>query len=104
MVIIFTDENFEEGVLRSSLPVIVDFYADWCKPCKLMAAVVEEISNEFEVKLKAGKVNVEDSRAIAAMWGIKSLPTVLLFKNGEVVDKAIGAVQKTVLVEKINLL
>lgn len=103
MVKTFTDNNFEDEVLKSSIPVLVDFYADWCGPCKIISVVVDDISGEYEGDLKVGKLNVEENRAIWATYGIKSLPTVLLFKNGEVAQKSIGAVQKADLIEKISL-
>jgi len=103
MILEFIDENFNAEVLESSLPVIVDFYADWCAPCKLLSPIIEEISNEYVGKVKVGKVNINDNRTISFTYGIKSIPTVLFFKNGEVVQKVIGAVQKADLIEKVNL-
>ncbi|WP_024834429.1 thioredoxin [Ruminiclostridium josui] len=103
MVTVFTDENFEKEVLESSIPVLVDFYSNKCAPCKLILSVVDEISCEYEGELKVGKVNVEENRATWAVYGIKALPTVLLFKKGEVAEKVIGAVQKDIFIEKINL-
>jgi thioredoxin 1 len=103
MVINFTDDNFDDEVIKTSLPVIVDFYADWCGPCKIISPIIEEISNEYEGKLKVGKVNINDNRATSFTYGIKSIPTVLFFKNGKVAQKVIGAVQKDELIEKVNL-
>lgn len=102
MVLEFIDENFNTEVLESSLPVLVDFMQIGA-PCKLLSPIIEEISNEYVGKYKVGKVNINDNRAISFTYGIKSIPTLLFFKNGEVIQKVIGAVQKVDLIEKVNL-
>lgn len=104
MAIAVNDSNFEEVVLKSEQPVLVDFWAEWCGPCKMMLPIVEEISTEFEGKLTVAKVDVDSSQATAAKFGIRNIPTILFFKGGNVVDKQVGAVPKNSLVEKINKL
>lgn len=95
MAIHFTDENFNEEVLASNIPVLVDFYADWCGPCKMLAPVIETLANEQEGKVKVGKLNVDDAPETAQKYGIMSIPTLLYIKNGEVVNKTVGVVSKT---------
>ena len=95
MAIHFTDENFNEEVLASDIPVLVDFYADWCGPCKMLAPVIETLATEQEGKVKVGKLNVDDSPETARKYGIMSMPTLLYIKNGEVVNKTVGVVSKT---------
>ncbi|NOX97565.1 MAG: thioredoxin [Nitrospirae bacterium] len=97
-----TDANFKEEVLESGLPVLVDFWAFWCAPCRMVAPVIEEVAKEYEEQLKVCKVNVDEALATASEYGIKSIPTLAIFKNGQVVEKVIGAVPKTVLGEKIK--
>jgi thioredoxin 1 len=91
MECIFTTENFEEEVLKSELPVLVDFYADWCGPCKMMAPVVEEIAEKFEGRLKVGKCNTDENMQLAQKYRIVSIPAFKIFKNGEVTNTLIGA-------------
>ncbi|MGN0173016.1 MAG: thioredoxin [Acutalibacteraceae bacterium] len=93
--IIVTEDNFEQEVLKSDLPVLVDFWATWCGPCMMLAPVVEEIAEEYEGKIKVGKVNVDEQPVLAAQFGITSIPTLLLFKNGEVSNQSIGLVSKS---------
>lgn len=102
MAIVVNDSNFEEIVLKSEHPVLVDFWAEWCGPCKMMMPIVEDLSNEFAGKLTVAKVDVDSSPGTAARFGIRNIPTILFIKGGEVVDKQVGAVPKTSLVEKIN--
>lgn len=104
MAIAVNDSNFEEVVLKAEQPVLVDFWAEWCGPCKMMLPIVEEISKEFEGKITVAKVDVDSSQGTAAKFGIRNIPTILFFKDGSVVDKQVGAVPKASLVEKINKL
>lgn len=102
MAISVNDSNFEEIVLKSELPVLVDFWAEWCGPCKMMLPIVEEIATEFEGKLLVVKVDVDSCQGTAGRFGIRNIPTILFFKGGNVADKQVGAVPKNSLVEKIN--
>lgn len=97
-----TDENFEDLVLKSSVPVIVDFWAPWCGPCRMIAPLIDEISDEYGDKLLCVKLNTDDSAGVANKYGIRSIPTVLLFKDGERVDTIIGAVPKNTLTRTIE--
>ncbi|MCH7926936.1 MAG: thioredoxin [Deltaproteobacteria bacterium] len=92
---VFSDENFENEVLNSETPVLVDFWAPWCGPCRIIAPVVEELSETYEGKLKVGKLNVDDNQKTSMKFGIRSIPTLLVFKDGEVAEQIIGAVPKT---------
>lgn len=98
----FNDSNFEQEVLKSDIPVLVDFYADWCGPCKMMAPVVDELAAEYEGKVKVGKLNVDESSAAAAKYRVMSIPTFIVFKNGEAVDTLVGAVSKKELEAKLS--
>ena len=89
-----THENFEEEVLRSQLPVLVDFYADWCGPCRMLSPVMEEIANEFAGKIKVCRVNADEQTKLAARYRINALPTVIAFRNGERVDSSVGVKTK----------
>lgn len=100
--ITLTNENFSEEVLNSALPVLVDFWATWCGPCRMIAPVVEEIANEYDGKLKVGKVNVDDCGELAREYGIKNIPTLLIFKNGEVAETSVGYKTKDALSEIID--
>ena len=90
MEITITSENFEQEVLKSDLPVLVDFWATWCGPCMMLAPIVEEIAEEYQGKIKVGKVNVDEEGALAMQFGIQSIPTLLYFKGGKLVDTKIG--------------
>jgi len=96
------DINFNKEVLESSVPVLVDFWAPWCAPCRLVAPVLEEIAEEYAGRLKVVKLNTDENPAVAMKYNIMSIPTLLLFKNGEVVDETIGAVPKHVIVNNLN--
>lgn len=94
MAMEFTTANFEQEVLNSEVPVLVDFWATWCMPCKMLAPVIEELAEEANGAYKVGKVDVDASPSIAAQFGIMNIPTVLLFKNGQVAGRSVGAVPK----------
>lgn len=91
----FTGENFEKEVLTSDVPVFVDFYADWCGPCKMMAPVVEKLAEKYEGKLKVGKCNVDEENELAGRYRVMSIPTMIIFVNGEVRETIVGAVSQT---------
>jgi len=97
------DTNFKQEVLDESLPVLVDFWAEWCGPCRMIGPVVEELATEYQGKLKVCKVDVDQAPNTASEYGVMSIPTIAIFKNGEVVDKLVGAVPKASLVEKIEV-
>ncbi|MBV7441481.1 thioredoxin [Weeksellaceae bacterium TAE3-ERU29] len=101
MALEITDNNIKE-VLNTDLPVLVDFWAEWCGPCRMVGPTVDEISKEFEGKAVVGKVNVDNNPDTAAEYGIRNIPTILFFKNGEVVDKVVGVVPKEQLVQKLE--
>lgn len=98
----FTAANFDKEVLQSEVPVLVDFYADWCGPCKMMAPVVEELAKAYEGKVKIGKCNIDDEMEIAQRYNVMSIPTFIIFKGGEAVDTKVGAMSKDELANKIN--
>ncbi len=88
--IVITKDNFEKEVLNSDIPVLVDFWATWCGPCRMLAPIIEEIAKEYDGKAKVGKVNVDEEEALAIKFGIASIPTVLVFRGGEITDKLVG--------------
>lgn len=96
-----TDTNFDE-IINSDKPVLVDFWAEWCGPCKMIGPLVEEIAGEYEGKAVVGKVDVDANPQVSAKFGIRSIPTLLFFRNGEIVDKQVGAVPKNVLAQKLD--
>jgi len=90
----FTDDNFEAEVLKSSAPVLVDFWATWCAPCKAIAPIVEELAESYAGRIKIGKVNVDENQATPGQYGVRGIPTLVLFKDGKVVDQLVGAVPR----------
>lgn len=102
MALELTDANFDELVLKSDKPVLVDFWAEWCGPCRMVGPSVEEIAKEYEGKAVVGKVNVDTNPGISMQFGIRNIPALLYFKNGQVVDKQVGAVPKSILANKLE--
>jgi thioredoxin 1 len=102
MALTITDANFEELVLKSEKPVLIDFWAEWCGPCRVVGPVVEELAHDYEGKAVVGKVDVDSNPNISMQFGIRNIPTLLFFKNGQVVDKQVGAVPKNVLAAKLD--
>ncbi|MBU0474038.1 MAG: thioredoxin [Bacteroidetes bacterium] len=98
----FTDGNFEVEVLKSELPVIIDFWAAWCAPCRMIAPIIEDLANSYEGRVKVGKLDVDTNQQTAIKYGVRSIPTVLIIKNGQVADTIIGAVSKATFVDKIE--
>ncbi len=102
MVYKFDESNFDAEVLQSDIPVFVDFYADWCGPCKMMSPVIDKLAEEYEGKIKVGKVNVDENGDLAVKYGIMSIPNMVFFKNGEVADRVVGAIPKPAMKEKFE--
>lgn len=102
MALEITDANFEELVLKSDKPVLVDFWAEWCGPCRMVGPIVEELSKEYDGKAVVGKVNVDHNADISTKYGIRNIPTLLVFKNGEVVEKQVGIAPKNLLANKLD--
>ncbi|MDI9509727.1 MAG: thioredoxin [Bacillota bacterium] len=100
----FTDMNFKKEALEADMPVLVDFYADWCGPCKMMAPVIDELAKEYEGKVKIGKLNVDDNPETARQYRVMTIPTLIIYKNGELVDTVVGVVAKNALKEKLDAL
>jgi thioredoxin 1 len=102
MTIEVTDGNFEEVVINSEMPVLVDFWAEWCGPCRMVGPLVKEIGQEYEGRAKVAKLDVDSNPEVSAKFGIRNIPTILYFKNGKIVDKQVGAVPKNVISSKLE--
>jgi len=102
MAVEITDANFEEVVMKSEVPVVVDFWAEWCGPCRQIGPSIEEMSKEYEGKAIIGKVNVDNNPGVSSKFGIRNIPTILFVKNGEIADKSVGAVPKQQLTSKLD--
>ena len=98
----FTDQNFEEEVLKSEKPVLVDFWAEWCGPCRMMAPAVESVATDYAGRAKVGKLNVDENQSVAGRYNIRSIPTLLLFKNGQIQDQLVGAKPKDVIAKLLD--
>jgi thioredoxin 1 len=104
MALELTDSNFDEIVIKSDKPVIVDFWAEWCGPCRMVGPIVNEVGEDFKDKAVIGKLDVDSNPEITMRFGIRNIPTILFFKNGEVADKQVGAVPKSAIVSKLEAL
>ncbi|MFQ5867736.1 MAG: thioredoxin [bacterium] len=102
MEIVVNDENFEDEVLKSEVPVFVDFWAEWCAPCLMVAPVIEEISQKYADRLKVGRLNVDENPLTSAKYGIRSIPTFIIFKDGKVLGQTVGAMPREALEAKIG--
>jgi len=102
MVIEISDKDFEQQVLKSSLPVVVDFWAPWCGPCRMIGPIVEKLSEEFKGKLKFCKVNVDENQQLASKYKVMSIPTLIFFKNGQLIEQSMGAVPEKTLRSKVQ--
>ena len=104
MAVEITDANFEELVLKSDKPVLVDFWAEWCGPCRMLGPIIEDLSDDFADKAIIGKVDVDSNQQFAAQFGVRNIPTVLVFKDGEMVNRQVGVAQKSVYADFLNSL
>lgn len=102
MALEITDNTFKEVVLNADKPVLVDFWAVWCGPCRILGPIIEEVAQDFDGKAVVGKVDVDNNQQVSVDYGIRNIPTVLIFKNGEVVDKIVGVQPKEVIAEKLS--
>ncbi len=100
--VVLTEANFDEEVIQHPVPVLVDFWAEWCPPCRIIEPIIAEIAEDYQDKIKVGKLNVDENPKIAAEYQIRSIPTLLIFNNGKVVEQTIGVLPKDKIVEKIN--
>jgi len=100
--LIFTDKNFSEEVLKNQQLILVDFWAEWCMPCQMITPIVQEIANEFGEKIKVGKLNVDENPLISATFSVDAIPTLILFKNGKIIQKFVGVQPKEIIAEVIN--
>jgi thioredoxin 1 len=101
-ILTLTDQNFQEEIKASQTPILVDFWAEWCAPCRMVAPVLDELAEEYDGKVRIGKLNVDQNRSMAAQYGVMSIPTLILFKNGELVEQMVGAQPKENLVKVIQ--
>ncbi len=102
MALVLTTENFEQEVIKSDVPVLVDFWAQWCGPCRILTPLIDELANEFEGKVKICKLNIDEAHDIATRYGVMSIPTVMIFNNGQVVGESVGVVPKEKLVSMFS--
>jgi len=101
-IVILNEDNFESEVMQSDIPVLVDFWASWCGPCRMIAPIIDQLAEEYDGKMKFAKVNVDEQRALAGKYRVMSIPTLIIFKNGEIAEQVVGARPKSFLEDIIN--